>query len=66
MKDDVKRLGVTARTRMIEEAIRAVAAQKGIYAFTAQDVADACPVPTSKGTVLRYFHTLEDMRKVVT
>ena len=61
----MKRLGVQARIRMIEAAIRQVAAEKGIFAFSAQDVADACPVATSKGTVLRYFHTLEDMRKVV-
>lgn len=59
------RIGVTARIKVIETAIRKAAESKGPYGFTAQDVADLCEVSTSKGTVLRYFHTLEDMRAVL-
>lgn len=65
MSQTVKRLGVDARIMVIKTAIRQVAAEKGRFGFTAQDVADACEVPTSKGTVLRYFHTIEDMRAVL-
>lgn len=65
MSEGLKRLGVNARIKVIETAINKVAGEKGLYGFTAQDVADACEVPTSKGTVLRYFHTLDEMRGVV-
>lgn len=61
----VIRLDGRSRRKLIEDAVRKVAAEKGVLHVTHESVAAACAVETSEATVRRYFHTAADLRGVV-
>jgi hypothetical protein len=60
------RLNAADRRAMIVNTARKLTNERDSqFAWTLQDVADACPAPTSRETVKRYFPTVAELREVV-
>lgn len=55
----------STRKRVIVTAAMQVALKRGLAAITFEDVADACEVETSYGTVRRYSGTLTELQTEV-
>lgn len=53
------------RSMIVDTARKLTATRDSQFAWTLQDVADACPVSTSRETVKRYFPTVAELREVV-
>ena len=68
MTDETKRMNPTQRRALIIEAAHDIASEcdGGLLALDYDTVSEWCAVPTSVGTIRRYFHTIGDLQRAVT
>jgi DNA-binding transcriptional regulator YbjK len=52
------------REIIVQAAVRLTQERASLYAWSRQDVADACEIPTTSDTVKHYF-TMPDLREAV-